>query len=1262
MDEFTSKVKPGDPITAAAWNRLGAVANRFAGARAGGNMAGMNTGSAFSWAGQPSFRQGLVEVKEQSKNEDEEAVDGEWVVRLRWYSHNGGEWKTDGKTGGEGGGEASWSDEGKDWLLDAKGLGASLKVGDLLCAFWDAQRQMWVPAAEPIQGFRVRNDTGGDLTELFKVVGLSGPIHEPGTSEGDDADADFKADSGDMRAVLPEFPAHIQKWAITLEPIKSGEVGRAAASGVVPVRVDMSHYPRFKTANIDPLSSTTDHLVVMPYGRAEGLWAEDTGGGIGWAIVNLGIIRTPLFPVVLAEDLSDGGPALCDVLLPDGSAVDDTADQVLVNDSLKVAGAVVSGTKAWVFANPDSGNYELLGSDRGGSKLAVTTSYATWHEGTKTPPSVHVKLVKWSDDSESYEAFGGEHVAWWPQATRDDAGRYVCSGRLSPSLLVYVKWVSQDGGEGSGAYSGWWEIVDGLQWSGVVKLYGVWDYTYETPQGKAKFWYYDPDSGQYTSSSTLVTLRNPITPRTDGGEFIRVPIGYGGELYSAECGSDGQYTVTGPRDVLTICSLRGQFTYPDAADRVATVGIRIYGYNGTKYVAVANGDVTGYWVGFPRHRSTGTPLKIPEGPSGGGGSTQPYQYGLCRWYAAKNRWEVLNVFNPQSTWRGRLKATWTKPAAGAPNASVGVTVFDVNDSEVNVTLEAKGWGFPDGTSLPSGTDVMLFYLPDDGELWFMSSGSSVTVKRGKLDHDWSKPPVDSAHVTFEPEDQTSGETGADAFGWGFGDEANLPSGHEVTCFYLDKWYFIASADARVPKRGYVMQEWIAEETGEIMVGFQDEDDFVVANGWGYQKGANVPYEAEVWLFQVGDEWYFISDTPGPKTLYRGKTKAPWNSGNDGIYVEFVDEDRDPVTAKGWGYQEDTHLKTGSEVILFQAGVGGVEWFFISDTPGSVQYYRGWLKESWSGQGNVSCGYYKADGTENPDPVTCENGWGFDPGTKLSEEHEVWIFKVGEKYWFSADTAAGTIYRGKLKAPWSVTTGGQVGVALLDPPGHDPVDASGWGYRITDGWGNPTGIYLATNTEVWVRQVGSYWFFWSDAEVKQVWQGKLNAAWAKPPGGAVNVVIENGGLTRSATGWGYESGTSLPKYTEVTVYRTAQGYFFCSAHSPGGDRVYRGKLNIRWIGQEDVIVNLQDEQINDSWQVTCKNGWGYQTGSKDLPQGAEVWVAYAGTQYWFWSSGSGAGSEVRRATTVDKDWDALTGGSVELAFEPPHNTEPNVTAQ
>ncbi|HHM13124.1 MAG TPA: hypothetical protein ENJ16_06190, partial [Planctomycetaceae bacterium] len=108
----------------------------------------------------------------------------------------------------------------------------------------------------------VRNDTGENRAR-FDVLGLSSPVVPPG------ANLDQFKNQVALVGGVPLVSSHAGKFAVLLEPLEAGAIGRAWASGVCPARVNVADecHEYVGVADGDPTA-----LRSVPRGSARILW------------------------------------------------------------------------------------------------------------------------------------------------------------------------------------------------------------------------------------------------------------------------------------------------------------------------------------------------------------------------------------------------------------------------------------------------------------------------------------------------------------------------------------------------------------------------------------------------------------------------------------------------------------------------------------------------------------------------------------------------------------------------------------------------------------------------------------------------------------------------------------------------------------------------------------------------------------------------------------------------------------------------------
>jgi hypothetical protein len=164
---------------------------------------------------------------------------------------------------------------------------------DAACDYLARQRdqtQIARPGARHGGIVLVRNDCGADRGR-FDVLGVAGAVFDPA------ADLDAFKNSPALSGATPSQSSHTGRFVVLLEPIATGGVGVAMASGVCPVRVQVDDMT-LQLADVKDGDATC--LKTSRTGSATILWRQ-SGTGTVWAVVKLagGIIATHANPKVL---------------------------------------------------------------------------------------------------------------------------------------------------------------------------------------------------------------------------------------------------------------------------------------------------------------------------------------------------------------------------------------------------------------------------------------------------------------------------------------------------------------------------------------------------------------------------------------------------------------------------------------------------------------------------------------------------------------------------------------------------------------------------------------------------------------------------------------------------------------------------------------------------------------------------------------------------------------------------------------------------
>jgi hypothetical protein len=137
----------------------------------------------------------------------------------------------------------------------------------------------------------IKNDTE-EAIGRFGILGLDAPIILPETNE-----REFKQKVA-FSGVAPTLADHFGRFAILIEPLAAGAVGRGIVSGVCPVKLKNGAEKGLPFADID--DEETGWLMPSSAGAAQILWFDTE---TDWAIVRLGPLSTVPIWCELTEDL-----------------------------------------------------------------------------------------------------------------------------------------------------------------------------------------------------------------------------------------------------------------------------------------------------------------------------------------------------------------------------------------------------------------------------------------------------------------------------------------------------------------------------------------------------------------------------------------------------------------------------------------------------------------------------------------------------------------------------------------------------------------------------------------------------------------------------------------------------------------------------------------------------------------------------------------------------------------------------------------------
>lgn len=134
-----------------------------------------------------------------------------------------------------------------------------------------------------------------------------------------------------FKGETPSLASHVGRFAILLEPIAAGKLGKAVVSGVSVARIDVANAYH---GSCEIIGGDCGKLRSGPCGGAQILWKE-TGTGLLWGIVRVG---TPTLTCrfELKQNLVPGGYAQAYLLDYAGVYQIDPAVEITVYDTLSI--------------------------------------------------------------------------------------------------------------------------------------------------------------------------------------------------------------------------------------------------------------------------------------------------------------------------------------------------------------------------------------------------------------------------------------------------------------------------------------------------------------------------------------------------------------------------------------------------------------------------------------------------------------------------------------------------------------------------------------------------------------------------------------------------------------------------------------------------------------------------------------------------------------------------------------------------------------
>lgn len=134
--------------------------------------------------------------------------------------------------------------------------------------------------ATPLTGtFPIRNDSGEDISR-FGVLGIDSLIFDVQDN------VDGFLDHPGLVGVKPQTPDHRSNFAIAVEPIRDGKIGRCRVSDVIQVKIDVG-------IEAHPFADVKHDSAAVLESRAAGaarILVKESGTGEKWALVRLGPI------------------------------------------------------------------------------------------------------------------------------------------------------------------------------------------------------------------------------------------------------------------------------------------------------------------------------------------------------------------------------------------------------------------------------------------------------------------------------------------------------------------------------------------------------------------------------------------------------------------------------------------------------------------------------------------------------------------------------------------------------------------------------------------------------------------------------------------------------------------------------------------------------------------------------------------------------------------------------------------------------------
>lgn len=210
----------------------------------------------------------------------------------------------------------------------------------------------------------VQNKTGGDRAPGEVLAIDPTPVFDPDDEEGE---LEEFQNSLVLRGVQPTWPNSIGRWVVLLDGLADGEIGPAAISGVMPIKIDVTHVDHpYADFALDEEGELThpNQLTSADYGFAE-ILTKPTETGEKWVLARLGQFHAPLLNVFFTVPLGVGTPVTATVDDPLGTST----------RSIELWGSIIGASPAIDIATPPARGFAYFWRPWGKWEL-VSHSYS----------------------------------------------------------------------------------------------------------------------------------------------------------------------------------------------------------------------------------------------------------------------------------------------------------------------------------------------------------------------------------------------------------------------------------------------------------------------------------------------------------------------------------------------------------------------------------------------------------------------------------------------------------------------------------------------------------------------------------------------------------------------------------------------------------------------------------------------------------------------------------------------------------------------